>query len=230
MQLPRVVIAAVFFIIGALIAIPAIIDATSSPSRAAGASETTSPSPSPTATSPRPTGTRTATPTPSRSRTPPPTPPPTRTAPPAQPLSITVGKVQCPDRTVMVKVRNTGTRTEDYSIERNDDSAARPGRILPGQTESVPVKLREDRPTRIQVTLKNEPVTTRTRTADCKKSGAGTPGDTPPSRLPHTGADSSVLWARGATGAAAMITGAIIFWYGGIWPRRRDPLFGKKGG
>src|SRR5690606_8981699 len=107
MQLPRVVIAAVFFVIGALIAIPALIDGAGGESSASTAA-TTSPGPS---GGPDPSGG-------------PPNPPAT----PAQPLTASIGsQVSCPDRTVRVTVRNTGDRTEDFGIEKDDGTAAIPG-------------------------------------------------------------------------------------------------------
>lgn len=237
MQLPRVVIAAVFFVIGALIAIPALMKTTGGASGATTGSTTTSPttpttspngtSPNPTKTTPSPTRTATTPP----KTTPPTTPSPTRTTapPPVQPLVITIGTVQCPGRTVEVTVRNTGSQTENFAVERNDGSPAVARSIGAGATRTVTVRLREDRSTRIQVTWKNEAQLSRTRKANCT-TAKPTPEPTR-TQLPRTGPDDAVLWARAATGGAAMITGLIIFWYGGIWPRRRDSSFlGKKGG
>jgi hypothetical protein len=200
MQLPRVIIAAVFIVIGALIAIPALFDGDGS---ASPASSTSSASPSPSRTSPSP-------------------------SPSGAPVTATIGSVSCPDRTVNVRLRNTGTQSEDYSIEKNDDTAAVPGKIGPGTTRTVAVKLREDRSTRVTVNWANKRIESGTVKANCKKAGAGAPSETPPSKLPHTGPDA-VLWARAATGVAIILTGVIIFWYGGIWPRRREQMFaGKK--
>lgn len=212
MQLPRVVIAAVFFVIGALIAIPALLETTGSESRAS-TSATTSPSPSPSGsgTSPSPTKSKPTT---------------SPATPPAQPVTASIGSVSCPARTVNVTIRNTGTKTEDFGIEKNDDTAAIPGEIRPKSTRKVAVKLREDRATRITVNWANKRIESETVKANCKKAGAA-PTETPPTKLPHTGPDA-VLWARGATGVAIILTGAIIFWYGGIWPRRREQIFPKK--
>lgn len=199
MQLPRVVIAAVFVVIAALLAIPALFksDGKAEP---ASSSATTSASPSAPATG---------------SGTP---------KPPAQPVTASIGSVSCPDRTVHVRIRNTGTRTEDFSIERDDGGSAIPGKIPPNNTRTVPVELREDRRTELSVTWANKEIVAKTVRANCKKAGAGAPTETPPGNLPHTGPDT-VLWARAATGAAILLTGAIIFWYGGIWPRRREKMF-----
>ncbi|MEU5877612.1 hypothetical protein [Spirillospora sp. NPDC047279] len=218
MQLPRVVIAAVFFVIGALIAIPAILRTTSGESNASSAPTTATSTATTTATSTA-TATATATTT-SKPTTPPPTPTPTRTTP-AQPLTAEIGSVTCPGRTVRVTIRNKGAQTEDYAIERNDGSASAPGTITAGSTKTVSVTLREDRATRIEVTRANDTVLVRTRTANCRTAP-------PPEALPETGADDTVLWARAVTGGAAMLTGVIIFWYGGIWPRRRENVFSKK--
>ncbi|WP_103936705.1 hypothetical protein [Thermomonospora echinospora] len=122
-------------------------------------------------------------------------------------------------------VRNTGTTTQDYTVETNDGTAPKGDRIAAGQTRTTQLTLREDRRTRVTVTWRNEPVEQATRTADCRRSPVGAPTD---EELPHTGADSGVLWARAITGIAALITGVIVFWYGGIWPRRREQVFAKK--
>ncbi|NDU71175.1 hypothetical protein GWI34_00845 [Actinomadura sp. DSM 109109] len=221
MQLPRVVIAAVFVVIGALIAIPALFrsDGAASPT---GSAESTSASPSPSGTSPSASG--------KPSRTPSRTPSPTPTGKPARPVTATIGSVSCPDRTVNVKVSNTGTRTEDFSVEKNDDTAAVPGKIGPGTTRTVAVKLREDRSTRVTVRWANRQIESAPLKANCRKAAGAAPSETPPGKLPHTGPDT-VLWARAVTGVAVILTGAIIFWWGGTWPRRRDQMFaGRKSG
>jgi hypothetical protein len=209
MQLPRVVIAAVFVVIAALLAIPALMKSDGAESRAS-TSASTSPSPSTSGTSGSATPTSSGTP-----------------KPPARPVTASIGSVSCPERTVHVKVRNTGTQTEDFSIERDDGGAAIPGKIQPNNTRTVSVKLREDRRTDLTVTWANKQIEAKTVKANCKKAGAGAPTETPPSNLPHTGPDT-VLWARAATGAGILLTGAIIFWYGGIWPRRREKMFAGK--
>lgn len=201
MQLPRVVIAAVFIVIGALIAIPALFK---SDGRAEPTASATSASPSPSEST-----------TPTKSGTP---------KPPARPVTASIGSVSCPERTVNVKVRNTGTKAEDFSIERDDGGAAVPGQIRPNNTRTVAIELREDRRTDLTVTWANKRIDAKTVKANCKKAGAGAPTETPPGNLPHTGPDT-VLWARAATGVGIILTGVIIFWYGGIWPRRRDKMF-----
>jgi outer membrane biosynthesis protein TonB len=268
MQLPRVIIAAVFFVIGLLIAVPALLrttssssDASESPSPGNGSTAlaTESPSGSPSG-SPRRSAspTRTATKSPSPTRTPTPTKPPaepttkpttkpptkppagpttkpptkppagpttTQPSTPSQPLRVTVGRVDCPGRTVEVTVRNTGTATQDYTVETNDGATPKGDRIGAGQTRTTRLTLRENRRTKVTVTWRNEPVEQAARTADCRRAPVNGPPD---DELPNTGADSGVLWARAITGLAAMITGVIVFWYGGIWPRRREQIFAKK--
>ncbi|MFB4306360.1 hypothetical protein [Actinomadura sp. GTD37] len=206
MQLPRVVIAAVFIVIGALIAIPALLK---SDGRAEPTAGTSSTSPSPSGTPPSGSA------TPTRSKTP---------KAPAQPVTASIGSVSCPERTVHVKIRNTGTQTEDFSVERDDGAAAVPGQIRPNNTRTLSIELREDRRTGLTVTWANKRIEAKTVKANCKKAGAGAPTETPPSSLPHTGPDT-VLWARAATGVGIILTGVIIFWYGGIWPRRREHMF-----
>jgi hypothetical protein len=250
MQLPRVVIAAVFFVIGALIAVPALIRTASSPTSASESPPTSAPpatglntthtitgTPSPTRTrTPSPTRTtRTPTPTPTPTTTRPPAPPvtPTRTTPPPPPLTVTIASVVCPERSVDVTVSNRSNAPQDYTIETDDGAAPRAGSIPAGGTRMTSVTLREDRRTRITVTWRNEPVERETHTANCRRTATADPDPdpttAPPDRLPNTGANDGVLIARTATGVAAMVTGVIIFWYGGIWPRRRDAaVFGRK--
>ncbi|XRQ05066.1 hypothetical protein ACN3XK_52210 [Actinomadura welshii] len=210
MQLPRVVIAAVFFVIGALIAIPALFGGNGSESSAStSATASGSPSPSGTSASPSPSGTS-ASPT---------------ASPTAQAVTASIGsQVSCPARTVRVTIRNTGNRTEDFGIEKNDDTAAVPGKIEADSTRTVAVKLREDRRTRVTVNWANKRIASETVRANCEQAGAA---PTPPEELPNTG-PGDVLWARAATGVGIILTGAIIFWYGGIWPRRREQIFPKK--
>lgn len=206
MQLPRVVIAAVFVVIAALFGIQALFKSDGNAAPAAGSA---SASPSASGTSPAPTSTK-----------------PTRPGMPPQPVTASIGAVSCPGRTVNVRIRNTGTQTEDFSIERDDGGAAIPGQIRPGNTRTIQVRLREDRRTALIVTWANKRIEAQAVKANCKKAGAA-PSETPPARLPHTGPDSAV-WARAATGAGIILTGAIIFWYGGIWPRRRERMFADK--
>ncbi|MFB4313118.1 hypothetical protein [Actinomadura sp. 21ATH] len=214
MQLPRVVIAAVFFVIGALIAVPALANAMSSPDETPNEARTTA------------SGSPTASPSKSPSKSPSPSGSPSAT--PALPLRVTIGAVECPSRQVRITIRNTGPQNADYAIERNDGSEAVPGRIGAGASRTSTVQLREDRRTRIQVTYRNQPVETKTVTANCRRAEAApAPTDSPEDELPRTGPDSA-LWARAATGGAAMITGLIILWYGGIWPRRREQVFAKR--
>ncbi|WP_433140878.1 hypothetical protein ACQPZ8_42545 [Actinomadura nitritigenes] len=219
MQLPRVIIAAVFLVIGGLIAVPALMKSSGSGARASSTTSTSaSPSPSGSGTSPSPTKT-THKPSKTPTRT------PTSTAAP-QPVSATIGSVSCPSRSVRVTVRNTGTQREDFTVLKNDDSATVPATVSPHDSKTVTVELKEDRRTLVQVDWANKQIETRSLTANCKHAGAA-PHKTAPTKLPHTGPDT-VLWARAATGVGVMLTGVVIFWYGGIWPRRRDQVFARK--
>ncbi|MFI0404690.1 hypothetical protein [Actinomadura sp. 3N508] len=203
MQLPRVVIAAVFFVIGALLAVPALINWVSPDTEPAASATTSSPSPNGSST--------------------------------ALAVTATIGGVSCPARTLTVTVRNTSGKTIDFAIEKDDDTAAIPGQIRPDSTRTIAVKLREDRRTRITVNWANKRIVAKSVKANCEKASGGgggttptpTPTKTPPDDLPHTGPDD-VVWARAATGVGIILTGAIIFWYGGIWPRRREQVFSKK--
>jgi hypothetical protein len=112
---------------------------------------------------------------------------------------------------------STSGQTEDYAVEQ-DGSAVVADRIAPGATRTTTIPLREDRPTTVAVTWRNEPVKSVKRKADCVRH---TPR---PTSLPHTGPDDTTMYARIVTGVAAMLTGIVLFWYGGIWPRRRDRM------
>lgn len=229
MQLPRVVIAAVFFVIGALIAVPALIRTTGTPTSASeGPTRTPQPSglntttgtvtPSPSRTSPTPRRTTTTARPPVAPTTP-------RTVAPVQPLSVSIGNVVCPGRTLRVTVANPSAVAQDYTVETDDGAVSRAGTVPARGNRTTVLTLREDRRTRVTVTWRNEPVRRETHTANCTRrtpTAEPEPTNPPEERLPNTGPDSAVLWARAATGLGAMVTGLIIFWYGGIWPRRRD--------
>ncbi|MDL4821857.1 hypothetical protein [Actinomadura opuntiae] len=224
MQLPRVVIAAVFLVIGALIAIPALTNSSGSGARASStASASPSPSTSGTGTTPSPSGSTSHKPTKSPTSRPPSTP---TTGGTSQPVTASIGSVSCPSRSVRVTIRNTGTQREDFTVVKNDESATVPGTVAAHDSRTLTVKLEEDRRTLVQVDWANQRLESRTLKANCKHAGAA-PNKTAPNKLPHTGPDT-VLWARAATGVGVMLTGVVIFWYGGIWPRRREQIFAKK--
>jgi hypothetical protein len=225
MQVSRVAIAAVFFVVGALIVIPMLMSDSSptqltsaTPSPHVSTSPSGSPSASPTRTA-RPTTTPTHRPSPSRSTKTPVVPPPPSATPttPAAPLKVTIGAVRCPGRSVLVSVANRGDGTEDYAIT-TDGSISVADRIPPGATRKSTLTIKEDHATTIAVTWHNVPVKTLDRTAHCVREAPG-------HALPHTGPDSGMIIARIATGVAAMLTGLIIFWYGRLWPGRRDKMF-----
>ncbi|MFC4913163.1 hypothetical protein [Actinomadura gamaensis] len=226
MQLPRVVIAAVFFVIGALIAVPALMKWGSGESRASNRPVSNSSSVPTTL----PSGSGTGTPgkgrtSPTHGTTPTSTTSPTSTPTGAEPLAVTFGSVACPGRTLDVTVRNDSSQEQSYSIERDDNSTPVTAKVAAGATRTSTLRLKQGRKTLVVVNdAAHQTVKQKSVTARCT---AATPTETP-TKLPHTGADSAMIWARVATGAGALVTGAIILWYGGIWPRRRDPMFGDK--
>lgn len=246
MQWSRFVIAAVFFVLGAGIAIPALLRSNDTPSQASSSPSTSAPASS----APRtPSGTLSpahngapspATPTPTRTaprRTPTPTPTPTRTTPrptpsrtvtsspaPAIPLTVTIGAVRCPARSVTVRVRNLSRQAVDYSIEQ-DGTPTVADRIGPSTTRTSRLTLKEDDNTTLAVVWNNRTLRSAKRTANCNHPA---PAPAPRRSLPHTGPDSASVVAKVATGVAAMITGVVIFWYGGIWPRRREQVLRAK--
>jgi hypothetical protein len=141
---------------------------------------------------------------------------------PAEPLKVAIGAVRCPGRSVLVSVTNRGKSTEDYSIT-TDGSISVADRIPAGATRKSTLTIKEDHATTISVTWHNVPVKTLDRTAHCARNVPG-------HALPHTGPDSGMIIARIATGVAAMLTGLIIFWYGRLWPGRREKMFGDDSG
>lgn len=216
MPLSRVAIAAVFFIVGALIVFPMVANSSSS-SHAAG---TPSPSVSVSAsTTPRPT--KSSRPkhkaSPSHTSTRHSTTEPMPTVSTSAPLKVQIGKVRCPGRTVLVSVVNSSAQAQDYAI-LTDGSISVADRIPAGATRRSSVNVKEDHTTTVAVTWRNLPVDSVDRHANCVHK-------TSDQTLPHTGPDSGMIVARVATGIAAMLTGIIIFWYGRQWPRRRGKMF-----
>jgi hypothetical protein len=222
MQLSRVAIAAVFLVVGALILIPMLM-------RSSSPSQLTSATPSPhvsasTTPSAKPTHTPTKKashppthrPSPSRTKTTRPV-APTPSVTPNSPLKVTIGAVRCPGRSVLVSVANSGRSTEDYAIT-TDGSISVADRIPAGATRKSTLTIKEDHATTIAVTWHNLPVKSLDRTAHCVRNA-------PRHALPHTGPDSGMIVARIATGVACLLTGLIIFWYGRLWPGRRDKMF-----
>ncbi|WP_106397769.1 hypothetical protein [Actinocorallia populi] len=128
-----------------------------------------------------------------------------------------------------MKVTNDTGTGQGYAITRNG-SIVLADQLGPNASRTSSVALSEDRRVVVRVTQDGRPVDGRTYRLDCRKAAAGDgpaePG-TDADRLPHTGADDTVMIARIATGAASMITGAIILWWGGLWPRRRENVFGR---
>ncbi|HEU5159102.1 MAG TPA: hypothetical protein VFU43_19050 [Streptosporangiaceae bacterium] len=256
MQWSRFVIAAVFFVLGAGIAIPALLRSNNTPSQASSAPTSSAPatgeprtpagtlSPARNGTStPVPTTTPAATPTrtgagrgPVRTPTATPTATPTRTVPsptpsrsgtvgptPASPLTTSIGAVRCPSRSVTVEVTNRSRQAVDYSIEQ-DGTPTVADRIGAGATRTSRLTLKEDDRTTIAVVWTNRTLRSVRRTANCAHRAAPAPAPSPRRNLPHTGPDSAAVVAKVATGVASMITGVVVFWYGGIWPRRRDQV------
>jgi hypothetical protein len=85
------------------------------------------------------------------------------------PLVVTIGRVECPRRTVVIIVRNVARQARDYTIELDDDSPPVADRVGPGAIRSTTATLREDRRTSVTAVLEgNRPVRTVVRTANCR--------------------------------------------------------------
>jgi hypothetical protein len=126
---------------------------------------------------------------------------------------------------VTVQVKNESRQAADYSIEQ-DGTATVADRIGPDTTRTSRLILKEDDNTTIAVVWTNKTVKSAKRKANCTHRASAAPA--PPRNLPHTGANSAAVVAKVATGVAAMITGLIVFWYGGLWPRRREQVLRVK--
>lgn len=230
MPLSRVAIAAVFVIVGLLIIVPMLTGpptgsrAADSHSAHVSASPNTSPADTP---SHRPA----RAPSHPAAHTPSHRPSPTHTTgratvapappsvPPETPLSVTIGRVLCPGRSVQVTVANHAGQAEDYAI-LTDGSISVADRIPARASRRSTVNVTEDHTTTIAVTWNNVPVKSIDRHANCVGAHR-----TPIRTLPHTGLDRGLIIARLATGLAVILTGCIVFWYGRLWPGRRDKMF-----
>lgn len=234
---PRLIIAAAFFIIGALIAVPAFsraatrdepatptgARATAAPGPATLESGAKQPAPSTTATH---TPTRTPTRTPSRTPTPKPTPTNTKPTPsptptPAVPITAHAGKVRCPGGKIAITVANKGQQTEDYAVTL-DDATVLADRVPPRGERKTEVEIKENDSAKIEVVWGGEAVLSVKRKTDCVQKKKRDDDADGANTLPRTGPEDSALFAKAATGVGAMVTGMIIFWYGSIWPRRRS--------
>jgi hypothetical protein len=146
----------------------------------------------------------------------------------AKPLVVVFGKVACPSRRVTVKVSNDGETIQGYSIN-SAGSDVITDQLGPHTSRTSELTLKEDKRTTIKVTQDRKAVATRTITANCTKpSSVATPKPTSRNQLPKTGADGAVLTARIATAGASLLTGVIILWWGGLWPKRKEAMFGKR--
>jgi hypothetical protein len=147
----------------------------------------------------------------------------------AKPLVVVFGKVACPSRRVSIKVSNDGETTQGYSINR-EGSDEITDQLGPHTSRTSYLTLVEDKKTTIKVKQDNKAKATRTITANCKKVTTPTNQAEPSKRpqLPKTGADGAVLLARIATAGASLLTGVIILWWGGLWPKRKEAMFGKR--
>ncbi|MDX6743698.1 hypothetical protein [Actinocorallia sp. A-T 12471] len=135
------------------------------------------------------------------------------------------GKIDCPSKEITVRVTNDGADSQGYSITRNG-SVVLADRLGAAASRSSEIALAEDKNVIVRVTQDGETVKSRTYKLNCVKGGAA-PASEKPERLPETGSGTGTLVARLATGAASIITGAIILWWGGLWPRRREGMFGS---
>ncbi|WP_460306568.1 hypothetical protein [Actinocorallia aurea] len=151
------------------------------------------------------------------------------TKPPAQPpaaaggLVVVFGDIDCPAKDVKVRVTNEGAGSEGYSITRNGGLVLA-DRLGEAASRTSEIDLAEDKNVVVRVTQDGKTVKSHTYKLNCVKGAVKS--SEKPERLPETGSGSGTLIARLATGAASIVTGAIILWWGGLWPRRREGMFG----
>ncbi|WP_148086220.1 hypothetical protein [Actinocorallia herbida] len=136
--------------------------------------------------------------------------------------------MDCPAKDITVRVTNEGAESQGYSITKNGGLVLA-DRLGAAASRTSEVRLTEDKNVVVRVTQDGKTIKSRTYKLNCAKGGGAKPSEKP-ERLPETGADSSTLVARVATGAASIITGAIILWWGGLWPRRKEGMFGPDRG
>jgi hypothetical protein len=115
-------------------------------------------------------------------------------------------------------------QAQDYTIEQ-DGTPTVADRLGAGASRTSRLTLRENERVTVAVVWNDRTLRTATRRADCTTPEAPPP---PQENLPRTGPEDAATFAKVATGVAAMVTGVIVFWYGGIWPRRRDQLLRVK--
>ncbi|WP_460366390.1 hypothetical protein [Actinocorallia lasiicapitis] len=149
-------------------------------------------------------------------------------------MKVTFGKVDCPKRLVTIKVVNDDpATTQGYSIVRGG-SIFLADQLGPKASRSSALTLTEDKATVVKVTQDGKARASHSYKANCAKAAPSkttkSPSRTapahPPRTLPKTGNDDSIMIARLATGGASLITGAIVLWWGGLWPRRKDRMLG----
>ncbi len=126
-----------------------------------------------------------------------------------------------------VRVTNRSGQAQDYAIEQ-DGTPTVADRLGAGATRTSRLTLRENRRTTVAVSWNDRTLRSAARRADCSSPQQTQEPAPPRENLPRTGPADAATFAKVATGVASMVTGLIVFWYGGIWPRRRDQIIHVK--
>jgi acetyl/propionyl-CoA carboxylase alpha subunit len=139
-------------------------------------------------------------------------------------LDVSVGGVSCPSRTVVASIANTGADDESYEL-LVAGKVQRREVVLSDSSVTSAVPLKEDRRTTITIRSGKTVLASVTRTANCAKSRKHPAGHgharSGGKTLPMTGTGTSLAVTSGAT----ILTGALLTWYGLLWPGRRQRLF-----
>ncbi|GIH27052.1 hypothetical protein Aph01nite_53620 [Acrocarpospora phusangensis] len=127
-------------------------------------------------------------------------------APPLVDLSVQ-DRAECPaSKSSVTMAAGAGHGQVGFTIYR-DGEYVQDGLLSPNSRRTVKVKIPPDAASKISVQLAGQGTANYTVESHCR------------ARLPFTG-PATRLYGRLATAIGLLITGAIFWWYAGIWPRQ----------
>lgn len=141
---------------------------------------------------------------------------------PDKPFNVSVGSLNCKNRTVTVTLSSISDYSWPYQITR-DDTSVDTGQLGPRKTYKTTVKVGNDRSVEIETSYtttdgRDKLVSSDRVSNDCRRepyrrdNGYG-------HRLPYTGPPADLM-GKLATAGGLLLTGGIVWWYGSIWPRQ----------